>query len=192
MIELTNNICSPNETKPISEEMVQLRHLKSESFFMTDPEGNKIEFKKTNDGTEVVFTKDENGKVLAIEERPNGTKLYHISSDSTGLPSSHEIRADQTEIIYFYNALGFLQHFVELRTNGDRVSTLIGENGSIISIEQKQIGGIVFQAWLRFGDEPKEGMIWLHPDGEVSTHGDSDVITELFSRFPKFFDGVKV
>lgn len=173
-------------------DLVQLKHLKGDSVFITDPEGNKIEIKTTEDGTKIIFTKDESQKSLAIEERPNGTKLYHISSDSTGLPSSHEIRADKTEIIYFYNLSGNLQHFVELKTNGDRISTILGSDGSIYSVEQKQIGGIVFQAWLCNQNQPKEGMIWLHPDGEFSSCGDKDVIDDLIKRFPKNFDGVRV
>ena len=192
MIGLTKNTKNQPETNLISQDVVQLRHIKGTSVYITDPDGNKIEIKTTNDGTKIIFTQDETGKSLAIEERMNGTKLYHISSDSTGLPSSHEIRPDQTEIVYFYNPQGNLQHFVELKTNGDRVSTLVGQNGSIYSIEQKQIGGIVFQAWLREDNEPKEGMIWLHPDGEISTYGNKDAIAELFSKFPKYFDGVRV
>lgn len=189
MLELTRN---SGEVAKISGEVLQLKHLRGESVFMTDPEGNRIEFKTTGDGTNIVFTRDETGRSIAIEERPNGTKLYHISSDNTGLPSSHEVRADQTEVVYFYDSKGSLQHFVELRPNGDRVSTILSENGSIYSIEQKQIGGIIFQAWIHKGTEPKDGMIWLHPDGEVSTHGDKEVVSELFCKFSRFLDGVRV
>lgn len=189
MIELTKN---SNEISKISGELLQLRHIEGKSVFMTDPEGNRIEFKTTDDGSNIFFTKDESGRSIAIEERKNGTRLYHISSDNTGLPSSHEVRSDETEIVYFYNALGNLQHFVELKPNGDRVSTVISDKGSIYSMEQKQIGGIIFQAWTRKDNEPKEGMIWLHPDGEISTHGDKDVVSELYNRFSRFLDGVKV
>ena len=189
MTELTK---STNEVKPISTELLQLKYIKGESVYMTDTEGNRIEFKTTDEGARMVFTRDETGRSIAIEERTNGAKLYHISSDNTGLPSSHEIRSDQTEIVYFYNALGSLQHFVELRPNGDRVSTLILENGSIFSIEQKQIGGIVFQGWVHKDKDSKEGMVWLHPDGEISTHGDKAVVAELFTRFSRFLDGVRV
>lgn len=170
-------------------ELVQLRDFKGETVYMKDPEGKSIEFKVAEDGTRLTCTKDENGKCMAIEERDNGTKIYHISSDSTGLPSSHEVRADQTEIIYFYDQSGKLQHFVELKTNGDRISTILEDNGSIYSIEQKQIGGVVFQAWLR-DEQPKEGMVWLHPDGEISTHGDNDVVDALTKKFARFLDGV--
>ncbi len=189
MIELTNNT---KEITQISTELLQLKHLKGESVFMTDPEGKRIECKTTEEGQRIVFTKDETGKSIAIEERSNGTKLYHISSDSKGLPSSHEVRTDETEIVYFYNASGSLQHFVELKSNGDRVSTIISENSSIFSIEQKQIGGTVFQGWVKNENESKEGMVWLHPDGEVSTHGDKDIISELIKRFSRFLDGVVV
>lgn len=188
MIELTKNPIKA----PISTELVQLRHIKGDSVYITDPEGNKIEIKTTIDGTKIVFTIDEEGRCLAIEERLNGTRLYHISCDSTGLPSSHEMRLDQTEIVYFYNSVGNLQHFVELKRNGDRVSTILGKDGSIYSIEQKQVGGIVFQAWLKKENLPQEGMVWLHSDGEVSTYGNKEAVNELISRFPKFFDGVKV
>ena len=189
MIELTN---STEQITQTSTELLQLKHLKGDSIFMTDPEGKIIECKKTGDGSRIVITKDETGRSIAIEERANGAKLYHISSDSTGLPSSHEVREDQTEIVYFYNANGNLQHFVELRPNGDRVSTAISENGSIFSVEQKQIGGIVFQGWVKDENESKEGMIWLHPDGEVSTHGNKDINSELIRRFSRFLDGVVV
>ncbi len=189
MLELTN---SSNIVKEISSELLQLKHVKGESVFITDPEGNKIEFRTTEDGARIAFTKDEVGRGIAIEERANGTKLYHISSDSTGLPSSHEVRTDDTEIVYFYDSKGSLQHFVELKSNGDRVSTIVSDNGSIYSVEQKQIGGIVFQAWVRDNVDPKEGMIWLHPDGEVSTHGDEGTIKQISRKFSKFLDGVGV
>jgi len=192
MIELTNNVNNKEELKPISNSLVQLKHIVGESVYMTDPEGSRIEIKTSRDGTQIVFAVDESGKSLAIEHRPNGTKLYHISNDCTGLPSSHEIREDKSEIVYFYNALGALQHFVELKPNGDRVSTIISEDGSICSVEQKQIGGIIFQAWLHVNKEPKDGMIWLHPDGEISTHGDKNVVAELLKKFSRFLDGVVV
>ena len=178
--------------KSYQEELVQLRYIVGDSVYISDPEGGQIEIKTTKDGTKIVFTRDDIGKCIAIEERTNGTKLYHISKDSTGLPSSHEIRIDQTEIVYFFNLEGNLQHFVELRANGDRVSTLMGSDGSIYSVEQKQIGGIIFQGWTRIKNEPKEGMIWLHPDGDISTHGSGDVLQEILKRFAKFLDGVKV
>src|SRR3989338_11308819 len=164
-MELTKNTNELTETTPA---LVQLKHISGESVSISDPEGNKIEVKTTSDGTKVVFTKDEEGRSLAIEERANGTKLYHISKDSTGLPSSHEIREDQTEIVYFYNLEGNLKHFVELKPNGDRISTVMGPEGSIYSIDQKQVGGVVFQAWISKNNETKEGLVWLHPDGEVS------------------------
>jgi hypothetical protein len=190
MLEVTNN--TNIVKKEVPSEILQLKHIKGESIFITDPEGNKMEFRTTEDGARIAFTKDEVGRGIAIEERTNGTKLYHISSDSTGLPSSHELRTDDTEIIYFYDAKGILQHFVELKANGDRVSTIISENGSIYSVEQKQVGGIIFQAWVRENNDPREGMIWLHPDGEVSTHGDDGVIKQITRKFSKFLDGVGV
>lgn len=192
MIELTKNINVPKEIKTPSEEIIQLRYLTGESVFITDPEGHKIEIKTTNDGTKVLFTKDESGKSIAIEERANKTKLYHISKDSTGLPSSHEVRPDQTEIVYFYNEKGNLQHFVELKPNGDRISTLMSPDGSIYSVEQKQIGGVIFKGWTRLLNEPKEGLIWLMPDGDITTHGDKFIILEIQKRFAKFLDGVVV
>lgn len=188
MIELTQN----TKTEPISNDIVQLSHIKGDTIFMTDPEGSQIEIRTTKD-RKIVFTKDNQGHTIAIENRNNGTRLYHISSDATGLPSSHEIRKDKTEIVYFYNQDGKVQHLVELKPNGDRISTIIMNNGSLYSIEQKQIGGIIFQAWLRSEDkEPKEGMIWLHPDGELSIHGNTSVICDLKARFSKFLDGVTV
>ncbi|OGI07907.1 MAG: hypothetical protein A3I68_02365 [Candidatus Melainabacteria bacterium RIFCSPLOWO2_02_FULL_35_15] len=189
MIELSKNT---NELTEIVPALVQLRHLSGESVYISDPEGNKIEIKTTAEGTKIVFTKDEEGRSLAIEERANGTKLYHISKDSTGLPSSHEVREDKTEIIYFYNQEGYLKHFVELRPNGNRISTVMGKEGSIYSIDQKQIGGIIFQAWIPENNEIKEGLVWLHPDGEVSTHGHKEVILELLNKFHRFLDGVRV
>lgn len=184
--EIKTKISSPNE------ELVQLKHIQGESVFMRDPEGQMIEIKTAKDGTKILFAKDELGKSIAIEERPNGTRLYHISKDSAGLPSSHEVKIDQTEIVYFYDVEGKLQHFVELKPNGDRISTLMSQDGSIYSIQQKQIGGIIFQGWVRLANEPKDGMIWLHPDGDISTHGDKGVVSELFKRFSKFLDGVRV
>lgn len=187
MLELTRN----EVTTSVANEIVQLSHIKGESVFVTDPEGKRIEFKYTTDGSTMVFTKDEEGRGLAIEERANGAKLYHISSDSTGLPSTHEIKEDQTEIIYFYDSVGTLQHFVEMKTNGDRISTILDKNGSMYSIEQKQVGGVVFKAWKTNEAEVKEGMVWLHQDGDVSEYGDNEVVSELYSRFAKFLDGVR-
>ena len=189
MIELIQNT-TKSDVISLSEEVVQLSHVRGESIFINDPEGNKIEIKTTDDGRKIVFTRDEGGRSIAIEERDNGTKLYHISCDSAGLPSSHEVRLDRTEIVYFYNASGILQHFVELRPNGDRVSTILTGNESIYSIEQKQIGGIVFTGWQRNKNNPKEAMVWLHPDGDVSTYGDDEVVVQLFSKFSKYLDGV--
>lgn len=188
MIELTRNTTELVET---TSALVQLRYLSGESVYISDPEGNKIEIKTVSDGTKIVFTKDEEGRSLAIEERIDGTRLYHISKDSTGLPSSHEIREDKTEIVYFYNHNGNLKHFVELKPNGDRISTVMGPAGSIYTIEQKQIGGVIFQAWIPKNNVTKEGLVWLHTDGEVSTHGDKEVISELLNKFARFLDGVK-
>ena len=190
MIELTRSTAKPSEINTLSKAVVQLGHVKGDSVFISDPEGNRIEIKTTDDGRKIVFTQDEGGRSIALEERENGTKLYHISCDSTGLPSSHEVRADQTEIVYFYNVVGILQNFVELKPNGDRVSTVLTDNGSIYSVEQKMVGGVVFSGWNRINNDPKEAMIWLHPDGEVSTYGDQKVITEICSRFSKYLDGV--
>ena len=189
MLELTKNT---NELTEIAPALVQLKHISGESVYISDPDGNKIEIKTASNGAKIVFTKDEEGRSLAIEERPNGTKLYHISKDSTGLPSSHEVREDKTEIVYFYNLEGNLKHFVELKPNGDRISTVMGPQGSIYSIDQKQIGGIVFQAWISKDTEMKEGLVWLHPEGEVSTYGDEKVISELLNKFARFLDGVRV
>ena len=189
---MSNLLKIEDKTEKISPEIIQLRHINGESVFMKDPEGEQIEIKVAKDGTRFVFTKDEEGRCMAIEERINGTKLYHVSKDSTGLPSTHEIRGDQTEIVYFYNAQGNLQHFVELKPNGDRVSTILTSEGSIYSIEQKQVGGIIFHAWLSVDKEvKKEGMVWLHPQGEVTTFGDETVIGELMTKFSRFLDGVR-
>lgn len=189
MLELTKK--SEIVSKP-SGDLLQLRHVKGESVFITDPENSTIEIKTVKDGTKIVFAKDENGRSIAIEERLNGTKLYHLSSDNMGLPSSHEIRVDQTEIVYFYNVTGKLQHFVELKPNGDRVSTVIAEDGTICSIEQRQIGGIIFTVWTNDKNEPKQGIVWLHPDGEISSTGDKVVVDEIFKKFTRFLDGVRV
>ena len=189
MIEATNKA---NEICQVSSPLVQLRHVSGKSVFMRDPNGNHIEIKTAVDGTKIIFTQDEEGRTLAIEERKDGTKLYHISKDSTGLPSSHEIRQDQTEVVYFYNSQGSLQHYVELKPNGDRVSTVVGRSGAVYSIEQKQVGGIVFQCWISGDNDLKEGMIWLHPEGEVSTYGDKEIISDLSKKFSRFLDGTVV
>ncbi len=193
MTELTRNIENTlSPSIPMSKEVLQLSHIKGQSTFMTDPEGGQLEVKLSEDGNKFVFTRDEEGKTLAIEERKNGSRLYHISSDATGLPSSHEIRLDKTEIVYFFNVFGNLQHYVELRPNGDRVSTILADNGSVYSIEQRQIGGILFHGWLNRNQDPKQGMVWLHTDGEISTHGDEEVAKDLMTKFSRFLDGIKV
>ena len=189
LTKLANNVTVKEE--PISNELAQLNHINIDSVFLTDPEGKRIEI-KSNKERNIVFSKDETGKSVAIETRKNGTKVYHISKDHVGLPSSHEVRIDKTEIVYFYNVEGQLQHFVELKPNGDRISTILNKDGSLYSIEQKQIGGIVFQAWLRNEKTKGEGMIWLHPDGEITTYGNESVISDLKLRFAKFLDGITV
>ena len=191
-IKMAEIVKAELKTDKESTPLVQLRHVEGLSVFIEDPEGKRIEIKTTLDGSKIIFTQDEDGRNLAIEEKANGTKLYHISHDTTGLPSSHEIRADKTEIVYFYNAQGSLQHFVELRPNGDRVSTVIAGNRIIYSIEQKQIGGIGFHAWTTFNGELKEGSVWLHPQGEVTTVGDKEIVDDLMKKFSRFLDGVKV
>ena len=185
MLELTKNTIKENNK--VSSNLVQLTHIKGESVFMTDTDGKRIEIKYTEDGSKVVFTQDEDGRGLAIEERINGSKLYHISSDSAGLPSTHEIKEDNTELVYFYDSTGRLQHFVELKTNGDRVSTILDKAGAMFSIEQKQIGGIIFKLWK----ESKEGMVWLHQDGDVTEYGDKEIVSDLYTKFSRFLDGVK-
>jgi len=187
MTQLTNIL----ENKSISNEIVQISHIKGESVFMTDPEGKRIEVKYTEQGSKIVFTRDSEGRAIAIEERVNGTKLYHISSDSSGLPSSHEIKDDQNEIVYFYDVVGKLQHFVELKNNGDRISTILDIN-LMYSIEQKQLGGIVFKAWKVTPEETFEGMVWLHQDGEVTEYGTEDVIADIYAKFSRFLDGARV
>ncbi len=192
-MELTKSTENTIKTsEALSNEVPQLSHIKGQSIFLTDTEGHKLEIKNTEDGSKFVFTKDEEGKTLAIEERKNGAKLYHISADATGLPSSHEMRLDKTEIVYFFNATGSLKHYVELRGNGDRISTVLSDNGSVYSIEQRQIGGIIFQGWLKSSSDLREGMVWLHSDGEISTHGDDVVIKDLLSKFSRFLDGLTV
>ena len=68
----------------------------------------------------------------------------------------------------------------------------MGPKGSVYSIEQKQLGGIIFQAWIQKNGDLREGTVWLHPDGEVSTHGDDEIISVLFSKFRRFLDGVVI
>ena len=190
MTELTK-ATSLNPIKSIAEELIQLAHIKGESVFITDPEGGRIEIKTTQNG-KIVLTNDEKGNAVAIEERLDGTVLYHVAMDSAGLPSSHEIRPDSTQIIYFYGSKGTLQHFVELKSNGDRISTILGKDNTMYSMEQKQVGGIMFKAWVTNENEVKEGLVWLQHDGSVSTFGDKAVINDLYAKFAKFLDGVQV
>lgn len=173
-------------TKTANKELVQLKNLYTTSVFLTDTEGKRIEIKETIDGSKILCTEDEAGTKIAIEERLNGTKIYHVSQDASGLPSSHEIRNDNTEIVYFYNQEGRLEHFVEIKENGDRLSTVLCKTGTVYSIEQKQMGGIVFKAWK--GEI--EGLVWLHTAGDISTYGDEDVIQNLKKKFSIFLDGV--
>ena len=189
MAEITK---TKSESQELSAPLIQLRHIEGVSVYIEDPEGGKIQIKAALDGSKIIFTRDEAGRSLAIEERTNGTRLYHISKDSTGLPSTHEIRHDKTEVVYFYNSQGCLQHFVELRPNGDRVSTVIGGDGSVYSIEQKQIGGVGFHCWISKEGSLKEGLVWLHPQGDVTTSGDEEIVNDLLKKFSRFLDGVKV
>ena len=153
--------------------------------FITDSEGQSLGFTQNALGNQIVLTKDLEGVEVAIEHCADGTKIFHMEKDSKGLPAMHEFKPDGTEVIYLFDKDKKLEKSVELKINGDKVTKWYSSLGEIISQEQRQKGGILFQMHAHTG----EAFIWLHHDGSVETHGSQKHICHLQKVFNKFLDG---
>lgn len=154
---------------------------------VSDGEGQKLGFTKTNDGNNIIFTKDLEGIDVAIEHYPDGTKVFHMERDSKGLPAMHEFKPDGTEFIYLFDIEKRLEKMVQMKTNGDKITTWFSPKGETITQEQRQQGGILFSMQ---GNEQKS-LIWLKIDGSLETSGHPQLIAHLKLVFSKFLDGAE-
>lgn len=154
---------------------------------VSDGEGKKLGFTKTNDGNNIIFTKDLEGIDVAIEHYPDGTKVFHMERDSKGLPAMHEFKPDGTEFIYLFDVEKRLEKMVQMKTNGDKVTTWFSPKGETITQEQRQQGGILFSMQ---GNEQK-ALIWLKVDGSLESSGYPQLIAHLKLVFSKFLDGAE-
>ena len=155
--------------------------------FISDGEGQKLGFTKTDDGSNIIFTKDLEGIDVAIEHYPDGTKVFHMEKDSKGLPAMHEFKPDGTEFIYLFDAEKRLEKMVEMKTNGDKLTTWFSPKGETITQEQRQQGGILFS----MQNDSDRAMIWLQADGSVEASGNEILRAHIKLVFSKFLDGAE-
>ncbi|MDA0772176.1 MAG: hypothetical protein O3C63_04460 [Cyanobacteria bacterium] len=155
--------------------------------YISDGEGQKLGFSKTDEGNNIIFTKDLEGIDVAIEHYPDGTKVFHMEKDSKGLPAMHEFKPDGTEYIYLFDAAKRLEKMVEMKTNGDKVTTWFSIKGESITQEQRQQGGILFS----MSGNGQKAMIWLRVDGSIESNGYPMLIAHIKIVFSKFLDGLE-
>ncbi len=156
--------------------------------FISDGEGQKLGFTKTDDGSNIIFTKDLEGIDVAIEHYPDGTKVFHMEKDSKGLPAMHEFKPDGTEFIYLFDAEKRLEKMVEMKTNGDKLTTWFSPKGETITQEQRQQGGILFS----MQSSSERAMIWLKADGSIEASGNEQLTAHIKLVFSKFLDGAEL
>lgn len=178
------------ETKVIDTKIIESRFIFSQRAVQTqeiiDNEGKKLAFHRSSNGNQFVFAKDEEGHDVAVEHCVDGSKVYHISQDSKGLPAMHEFRPDGGEVMYLLDAERRLEKIVENKLNGDKISTWFYTN-EIISQEQRQTNGMLF----RISNSNGEALIWLHTDGAVNAYGSEPLIERLKNIFMMFLDGAE-
>jgi hypothetical protein len=178
------------ETKIIDTKIIESRFIFSQSKVQTqeiiDCEGKKLAFHRSSNGNQFVFAKDEDGHDVAVEHCVDGSKVYHISQDSKGLPAMHEFRPDGGEVMYLLDSERRLEKIVENKLNGDKVSTWFYTN-EIVSQEQRQTSGMLFKIF----NSGEEALIWLHVDGTVSAYGSDKLIERLKNIFMVFLDGAE-
>jgi len=178
------------ETKIIDTSIIESRFIFSQSITQTqeiiDNEGKKLAFHRSSNGNQFIFAKDEEGNEVAVEHCVDGSKIYHLSQDSKGLPAMHEFRPDGGEVMYLLDAERRLEKIVETKLNGDKVSTWFYTN-EVISQEQRQTGGMLFKI-LNSGFE---ALVWLHTDGSVTAHGYEELIKRLKNIFVAYLDGAE-
>ncbi len=154
---------------------------------ISDDEGQTLGFTKTDNGSNFVFTKDLEGIDVAIEHKPDGTKIFHMEKDSKGLPAMHEFKPDGDEIIYLFNQKKALEKMVQLKNNSDKVTTWFSAQGDTITQEQRQVGGTLYSMKTQ---SQREALVWLHSDGQLDEHGDNLLINHLKMVFAHALDGL--
>lgn len=182
-----------SNTKLINKTKIETKFIYSQEikniFSMTDEEGQTLAFSRTEDGNQIIFTKDTEGVDVAVEHTIDGGKIFHLSQDSKGLPAMHEFRPDGTEVMYLLDANKKLEKSVETKTNGDKVTTWYYANGDVLVQEQRQTDGIVFKLT---SNEEKEALVWLHADGSAQSYGDKNLTEKLKLIFAVYLDGAEV
>lgn len=178
------------DTKLIDTTHIEARFVFSQKIDNTqtiiDDEGNKLAFHRCSNGNNIVFTKDAEGIDVAIEHCIDGSKVYHLSQDSKGLPAMHEFRPDGAELMYLLDTENRLEKLVETKSNGDKVSTWFYANEIIVQ-EQRQTDGSLF----KIINDNGEALIWLHADGSVEAYGNETLVERLKSVFIVYLDGAE-
>lgn len=154
---------------------------------ITDDEGQELAFHRNTNGNHVVFTKDLEGSDVAIEHCIDGTKIFHLSQDSKGLPAMHEFKPDGSEVMYLLDQNKSLEKMIETKSNGDKVTSWFYETEFLVQ-EQRQTGGIVF----RLFNEAGNAVVWLKTDGEVEASGNEEVIGRIKTVFSMYLDGADI
>jgi hypothetical protein len=173
----------------LAEKRFVFKNEQKASTFVNDGEGNVLGFHKLDNGNSLVYTTDAEGIDVAIEHCPDGSKTFHMAKDSKGLPAMHEFRPDHSEFIYLFNAEKRLEKTVELKANGDKITSWYSPNGrDLIVQEQRQKGGILF----RMSNSFAEALIWLHADGTLESHGNERLIKHLRKSFANYLDGAEL
>ena len=179
------------ETKLVDTASIETRFIFSQEITniskMTDDEGQELAFHRNTNGNHVVFTNDLDGHQVAIEHCIDGTKIFHLSQDSKGLPAMHEFKPDGSEVMYLLDANKALEKMIETKSNGDKVTSWFYADEYIVQ-EQRQSGGIVF----RLFNAAANAVVWLKTDGEVEAHGDKEVINRIQSIFTMYLDGADI
>jgi hypothetical protein len=154
---------------------------------IADDEGQELAFHRNANGNHIVFTKDLEGYNVAIEHCIDGTKIFHLSQDSKGLPAMHEFRPDGAETMYLLDNEKKLEKMIETKSNGDKITSWFYPTELLVQ-EQRQTGGIVFRL---FNDEGN-AVIWLKVDGEVEASGEEKVIERIKYIFSMYLDGADI
>lgn len=177
------------ETATIESKFIFKTEEKKEVSYISDDEGQRIGFSKLDNGSNVIYTQDLEGIDVAIEHCADGTKIFHMAKDSKGLPAMHEIKPDGSEVIYLFDANKSLEKTIEMKSNGDKVTKWYSPEGDVITQEQRQKGGIVFQM---VNKDSSEATIWLQTDGKVVTSGETKHLKHIQKVFAKFLDGIEL
>jgi hypothetical protein len=154
---------------------------------ISDDEGQELAFHRNANGNHVVFTKDLEGYNVAIEHCIDGTKIFHLSQDSKGLPAMHEFKPDGSEVMYLLDSDKKLEKMIETKSNGDKVTSWYYTNELVVQ-EQRQTGGIVF----RLFNENGNAVVWLKTDGEIEASGEEKVIDRIQYIFSMYLDGADI